>query len=103
MKKKQRSFFFLSRGSRYSFEARYGEIKLRDYKLDQWRLMHIGAQPVPPAVVKHWKEYFPKMQYDTNYGLSESTGPGCIHLGIEMNTRLELSPSWVQLGKPYCG
>ena len=23
------------------------------------------------------------MQYDTNYGLSESTGPGCIHLGIE--------------------
>jgi acyl-CoA synthetase (AMP-forming)/AMP-acid ligase II len=60
-----------------------GEIKLKDYKLDQWRLMHIGAQPVPPAVVKHWKEYFPKMQYDTNYGLSESTGPGCIHLGIE--------------------
>jgi acyl-CoA synthetase (AMP-forming)/AMP-acid ligase II len=23
------------------------------------------------------------MQYDTNYGLSESTGPGCVHLGIE--------------------
>jgi acyl-CoA synthetase (AMP-forming)/AMP-acid ligase II len=21
--------------------------------------------------------------YDTNYGLSESTGPGCVHLGIE--------------------
>jgi acyl-CoA synthetase (AMP-forming)/AMP-acid ligase II len=60
-----------------------GEIKLKDYKLDQWRLMHIGAQPVPPAVVKHWKEYFPKMAYDTNYGLSESTGPGCVHLGIE--------------------
>lgn len=60
-----------------------GEIKLKDYKLDQWRLMHIGAQPVPPSLVKHWKEYFPKMQYDTNYGLSESTGPGCIHLGIE--------------------
>ncbi|MGQ9646458.1 MAG: class I adenylate-forming enzyme family protein [Thermodesulfobacteriota bacterium] len=60
-----------------------GEIKLKDYKLDQWRLMHIGAQPVPPSLVKHWKEYFPKMQYDTNYGLSESTGPGCVHLGIE--------------------
>ncbi|MFN3534213.1 MAG: class I adenylate-forming enzyme family protein, partial [Desulfatiglandales bacterium] len=26
---------------------------------------------------------FPHHQYDTNYGLSESTGPGCIHLGIE--------------------
>ncbi len=23
------------------------------------------------------------MQYDTNYGLSETTGPGCVHLGIE--------------------
>ena len=28
-------------------------------------------------------EYFPKHQYDTNYGLSESTGPGCVHLGLE--------------------
>ena len=23
------------------------------------------------------------MGYDTTYGLSESTGPGCVHLGIE--------------------
>jgi acyl-CoA synthetase (AMP-forming)/AMP-acid ligase II len=45
--------------------------------------MHIGAQPVPPALVKHWKEYFPTMAYDTTYGLSEATGPGCVHLGIE--------------------
>ncbi len=60
-----------------------GEIKLKDYQLSQWRLMHIGAQPIPPSLVKHWKEYFPNMAYDTNYGLSESTGPGCVHLGIE--------------------
>jgi acyl-CoA synthetase (AMP-forming)/AMP-acid ligase II len=60
-----------------------GEIKLKDYDLRQWRLMHIGAQPVPPSLVKHWKEYFPNMSYDTTYGLSESTGPGCVHLGIE--------------------
>jgi len=60
-----------------------GEIKLKDYDLRQWRLMHIGAQPVPPSLVKHWKGYFPNMAYDTNYGLSESTGPGCVHLGIE--------------------
>ncbi len=60
-----------------------GEIKLKDYQLRQWRLMHIGAQPVPPSLVKHWKEYFPNMAYDTDYGLSESTGPGCVHLGIE--------------------
>lgn len=45
--------------------------------------MHIGAQPVPPALVRHWKEYFPTMAYDTTYGLSEATGPGCVHLGME--------------------
>lgn len=60
-----------------------GDLKLSDYKLDQWRLMHIGAQPVPPSLIRRWKEYFPHHQYDTNYGLSESTGPGCVHLGME--------------------
>lgn len=60
-----------------------GEVNLDDYKLDQWRLMHIGAQPVPPSLIKRWLKYFPNHQYDTNYGLSESTGPGCVHLGIE--------------------
>ena len=60
-----------------------GEIKLSDFKLDQWRLMHIGAQPVPPSLIKHWRQYFPDHKYDTNYGLSESTGPGCVHLGLE--------------------
>ncbi len=60
-----------------------GRIRLSDYQLDQWRLMHIGAQPVPPSLIKHWKDYFPNHLYDTNYGLSESTGPGCVHLGVE--------------------
>ncbi len=60
-----------------------GDIKLEDYQLDQLRLMHIGAQPVPPSLIKRWKAYFPKHQYDTNYGLSESIGPGCVHLGVE--------------------
>ncbi|MCR5625998.1 MAG: acyl--CoA ligase [Lachnospiraceae bacterium] len=60
-----------------------GEIKLEDYELSQWRLMHIGAQPVPPSLIKRWKKYFPEHDYDTNYGLSESTGPGCVHLGVE--------------------
>ena len=45
--------------------------------------MHIGAQPVPPSLIKRWKEKFPNHQYDTNYGLSESIGPGCVHLGVE--------------------
>ena len=60
-----------------------GELKLSDYKLDQWRLMHIGAQPVPQSLIHRWLEYFPNHQYDTNYGLSESIGPGAVHLGIE--------------------
>ena len=60
-----------------------GEIDLSRYELSQWRLMHIGAQPVPQSLIKRWKEKFPNHQYDTNYGLSESIGPGCVHLGVE--------------------
>lgn len=65
-----------------------GKLKLEDYKLDQWRLMHIGAQPVPPSLIKRWKKYFPNHAYDTNYGLSESTGPGCVHLGVENTNKV---------------
>ena len=60
-----------------------GELRKEDYDLSCWRLMHIGAQPVPPSLVQRWKKYFPSMQYDTNYGLGEASGPGCVHLGIE--------------------
>ena len=60
-----------------------GKINLEHYLLDQWRLMHIGAQPVPPSLIKRWMAVFPNHQYDTNYGLSESIGPGCVHLGVE--------------------
>ena len=60
-----------------------GKINLDHYLLSQWRLMHIGAQPVPPSLIHRWKKIFPNHDYDTNYGLSESIGPGCVHLGIE--------------------
>ena len=60
-----------------------GRIHLGDYYLEQWRLMHIGAQPVPPSLIRRWFEKFPNHHYDTNYGLSESIGPGCVHLGVE--------------------
>ena len=60
-----------------------GEVSIEGMQLDQWRLMHIGAQPVPPSLIKRWREHFPKHSYDTNYGLSESIGPGCVHLGVE--------------------
>ncbi len=60
-----------------------GDLSLDDYTLDGWRLMHVGAQPVPPSLIKRWKTMFPAHEYDTNYGLSESIGPGCVHLGVE--------------------
>ncbi|MCQ2457042.1 MAG: AMP-binding protein, partial [Clostridia bacterium] len=60
-----------------------GDVKLEDYELSQWRLMHIGAQPVPPSLIRRWLTVFPDHKYDTNYGLSESIGPGCVHLGVE--------------------
>ncbi len=60
-----------------------GDVKLEDYDLSQWRLMHIGAQPVPPSLISRWKAIFPNHEYDTNYGLSESIGPGCVHLGVK--------------------
>lgn len=60
-----------------------GELDLADYEFSPWRLTHVGAQPVPPSLIKRWKERFPTHDYDTNYGLSESIGPGCVHLGVE--------------------
>ncbi len=60
-----------------------GDLKKEDYQLDQWRLMHVGAQPVPPSLIHRWLSVFPNQQYDTNYGLTESIGPGCVHLGVE--------------------
>ncbi len=60
-----------------------GEVRVEEYALSQWRLMHIGAQPVPPSLIRRWKKQFPAHEYDTNYGLSESAGPGCVHLGVE--------------------
>jgi len=59
------------------------EVKLEDYDLSCWRRTFMGAQPIPPVVVHRIKGYFPRMEYDTTYGLSETAGPGIIHLGTE--------------------
>jgi acyl-CoA synthetase (AMP-forming)/AMP-acid ligase II len=66
-----------------------GELKKEDYDLSCWRLMHTGAQPIPPSLIRHWREYFPDIQYASTYGLSETTGPGCVHLNIEDSHNLE--------------
>lgn len=60
-----------------------GKMDLDSYLLDQWRLMHIGAQPVPSSLIRRWLKIFPHQQYETTYGLSEAIGPNCVHLGME--------------------
>lgn len=59
-----------------------GELRKKDFDLSCWRLILLGAQPVPPSLIKRWKEMFPEMLYEVNYGLTEASGPGCIHLGV---------------------
>ena len=41
------------------FAIQNRDVELENYQLGQWRLMHIGAQPVPPSLVKEWKKVFP--------------------------------------------
>jgi acyl-CoA synthetase (AMP-forming)/AMP-acid ligase II len=65
----------------YAIES--GELNPANFTLHQWRLMHIGAQPVPPSLIRQWCDIFPGHRYDTNYGLTETTGPGCVHLGMD--------------------
>lgn len=59
------------------------EINIKDYDLSRWRLMHMGAQPVPETLIRKWEAVFPHHEYDTNYGLTEASGPGCVHLGLD--------------------
>jgi long-chain acyl-CoA synthetase len=65
-----------------------GEVRKEDYDLNAWRLTHMGAQAIPASVVQRIKAYFPDMQYDTSYGLSESAGPGVTNLGIENESKV---------------
>ena len=60
-----------------------GELHKGDYDLSSWKLMYMGAQPIPPSLVKRWKSHFPDMTHSTTYGLSEGGGPGVVRLGLE--------------------
>jgi acyl-CoA synthetase (AMP-forming)/AMP-acid ligase II len=59
-----------------------GEMKLADYDISSLRLVHSGAQPIPPVLVRRFLKYFTNVDYEENYGLTESAGP-CMHLGLE--------------------
>lgn len=72
-----------------------GELRMQDYDLTCWRLVTLGAQPVPHSLAKHWKEWFPEVGFDIGYGLSEATGPGCVHVGVE-NWRKTVKTEYVK-------
>ena len=71
-----------------------GELKKEDYDLTHWRIMQMGAQPIPTSLIRRWKEYFPEMECHNTYGLSESAGPGTIHNKIEDESKI------AAIGKP---
>ncbi len=58
------------------------DLKLSDYDVSSLRLVHSGAQPIPPVLVRRFIKYFPNIEYEENYGLTETAGP-CMHLGLE--------------------
>jgi acyl-CoA synthetase (AMP-forming)/AMP-acid ligase II len=64
------------------------DINIEEHDLSSWRLAHMGAQPIPASLVHRLKAYFPKMAYDTTYGLSECMGPGVIDLGIKNERKI---------------
>ena len=71
-----------------------GEVKPAGFDLTGLRLMHMGAQPIPVSLIRHWKSYFPDMAYDTSYGLSEGGGPGVCHIGTQNESKIG------SIGKP---
>ena len=80
------------------------DIKLEDYDLTNWRLMHTGAQPVPIDAIKRWMEQFPAHSFDLDYGLTEAAGPGCTHLYFENIDALKSrSFDGYCIGKKGCG
>lgn len=57
-----------------------GLLDLSKYDTSSWRMLHMGAQPIPPIIVQRMQRYFPDLQYEVSYGLTESGGPGCLNL-----------------------
>ncbi|OLR66248.1 class I adenylate-forming enzyme family protein [Intestinimonas butyriciproducens] len=47
------------------------------------RLIHTGAQPIPPSVVEQLRQHFPQIALGISYGLTEAGGPGVLNLRME--------------------
>lgn len=63
-----------------------------------WRLLHTGAQPIPPIVIQRVQTYFPHLECQISYGLTESGGPGCLNLSGDHMDKLgsigRSGPGW---------
>lgn len=51
------------------------------------RLTHMGAQPIPRDLIDRWRAIWDWCEYDTDYGLTEAGGPGCMHLGVRNSVK----------------
>ena len=60
-----------------------GCIKADQSTLASLRLLHTGAQPIPPSVVQQLLRRFPQISLGISYGLTEAGGPGVLNLCAE--------------------
>ena len=51
--------------------------------LDSLRMIHTGAQPIPPSVIRQLRRRFPDIALGISYGLTEAGGPGVLNLRTE--------------------
>ena len=51
-------------------------LKIEDYDLSSWRLTHMGAQPIPPVLVKRFKAYFPADALRYKFRIKREYGAG---------------------------
>lgn len=65
-----------------------GTLDLARYHLEHWRMLHMGAQPIPPSVVRRVQAAFPQLACEVSYGLTEAGGPGCLNLSADRMDKL---------------
>ena len=63
--------------------SRFRELNLQNSAnstYPKWKLLHTGAQAIPPTAIHQVKKVFPNLECQISYGLTESGAPGCINL-----------------------
>ena len=62
---------------------REGTLDLSGRDLHAFRLLHMGAQLIPPEIIAKLRRQWPTLSLDISYGLTESGGPGIMDLGSD--------------------